>query len=186
MQTGPQNDQGMVRGLELPSPQPSGRGEKARDGVNIGSCLHDKASIKIPKLWGSGFKELSGWWTPTFTWGGWCSPPPQKERPLHYGPSGSFIMYVPYNKLINVNKHVSLSSVNHYSKLWNLRRSLWEPQSGTLLVRHTGVNLNWLAISIWMMGGLYHPFLLPAARWKALLLPLPLLPPHATTSLFFL
>ena len=60
--------------------------------------------------------------------GGWCSPPPQKDRPLHYGPSGSFIIYVPYNKLINVNNHVSLSSVNHYSKLWKLRRSLWEPE----------------------------------------------------------
>ena len=53
MPTGPQKDQGMVRVLELPSLQPSGRGEKARGGVNIGSCLHDKASIKIPELWGS-------------------------------------------------------------------------------------------------------------------------------------
>lgn len=49
---GHQKDQVIIRSLDLSTPTPHilEREEGAGDGVNNQSCLHDEASIKIPKV----------------------------------------------------------------------------------------------------------------------------------------
>lgn len=46
-----------------PYPSSSGKGRRARSGVNDWSCPHDETSIRIPKIQVHG-SELPGWWTP--------------------------------------------------------------------------------------------------------------------------
>ena len=76
---------------------------------------------------------------------------------------------IPYNKLINVNKHVSLISVNHYSKLWNPRRSLWEPLSGTGWSDRCQPVIDLKLASEWWAVFTIVSFSQSYTRWKALL-----------------
>ena len=80
MGPGHQKDQTMIRSLELSaSPLILWRG--AGKWVNKRSYIHDEASIKIPKLWGS-----ESFWH-FHVQGGWHNPAPLRQKFLHLGPS---------------------------------------------------------------------------------------------------
>lgn len=129
-------DQGMIRGLKCstPSPKPSGRREglhivKLTNGQRLNqSCLCNRASIKTLN---KGVWITSRLVNVSMCWAEWHIPnsmgtasvfcPNLPDSALCNPLSGcSFIFFI-----INHNnkQSVSLGSVNHYSKLWNLRKT---------------------------------------------------------------
>ena len=67
--------------------------------------------------------------------GEWHTPTPRGQKLLHLGPCQT-LPYVPLHLTVlvsyplqSISKHVSLSSVSHYSKLLNLGKGSQEPQS---------------------------------------------------------
>lgn len=131
----PDQDQGMVRSLGFsaqPLPPPR-KGTGAGDWVHDQSCLHDEASINIPRVrhsesfWVSEHIHELGKWhtaqlhetevpalgvlpglTPSISSSG-CS-------------AGSFIIsFITWY----IGKYISMRSVSCSSKCWNLRRESW-------------------------------------------------------------
>lgn len=146
MNAGQKKAQAMIWSLELSTPTPHPLGREGEPEIEM---INNTTLQSLHKL---GSRRVSGLVNISLAWEGGTEASGSPDLPcqtLCTSSSGSTVSFV-ISYGINQQTSVSWSSVNHYSKLLNLRRGSWEPpicsQVGRLY-RPSRVSL--LTLGIW-------------------------------------